>query len=63
MSVRTKKIYRLEELRPGAVVRNLGSGDNYIVVREGKYPVVAKALVISNPDEWVQVVFDEKTGR
>lgn len=55
---------KLSDLKRGDVVRNLGSGDSYVVITEGnsdKPPVAIRHVHLTNVSEWVRI--DRATGQ
>jgi hypothetical protein len=43
-------------LRPGDVVRNIGSGEAYVVLENvGRGAIAVRTIHVSNPQEWVLV--------
>jgi len=50
------KEFRLQELKPGDIIRSRFSGDSFIVFDNfGSYVVAVRTVNVSNPCEWFLV--------
>lgn len=55
-----RRIDSIDQLKPGDVIRNRGSGAGYIVTGNyGGYVVAIQQLTVTNPAEWLLVTNEE----
>lgn len=48
-----------QDLRRGDIVRNLGNGNTFQVLRPGEYPIVIRYVELTNAPEWERVIEEE----